>query len=294
VSARRPDVVVVGDLMLDVTVDAPALAAGGDVHGTVLARPGGSGANAAVWAAHEGARVRFHGRVGDDATGRILTDALAVHGVEAAVAVGAGERTGCMLLVRLAGDRSMVADRGANARISPADLPRDLTAAAVLVSGYLLFHDSSEPAALEALERARAPHVAVEASSWPLIDAYGAGRFLESTSRATLLLANEREAHALTGLEGTAAAKELSERYASACVKLGPAGALYAHGGRVAHVPAPEVEVRDTTGAGDAFDGAFLAALARGVEPEDALAAACRAGASAAASEDPWPRVERR
>ena len=58
------DVIVVGDVMLDVTVDSPALASGGDVHGTVLARPGGGGANAAVWAAAAGARVRFHGRVG--------------------------------------------------------------------------------------------------------------------------------------------------------------------------------------------------------------------------------------
>src|SRR5204862_4686623 len=130
---------------------------------------------------------------------------------------------------------------------------------------------------------------AVEASSWPLIEAYGADRFLRSTGRATLLMANEREALALTGLEGEAAAKELSERYGGTCVKQGPAGALFARGGRVLHAPAPEVEVRDTTGAGDAFDGAFLAALARGADPEEALAAGCDAGAAAAASDDPWP-----
>ncbi len=293
-SRGRLDLIVVGDLLLDVTVDAPELAAAGDVHGTVLARPGGSGANAAVWAAHEGAGVRFHGRVGDDPTGRILLEGLAEHGVDAAVAVGAGERTGCMLIARLAGERSMVADRGANERLSPDDLPPELEAAAVLVSGYLLFHPSSEPAAVAALERARADHVAVEASSWPLIDAYGAGRFLESTHRATLILANRREAHALTGLELEAAAKELSERYAAACVKLGPAGALFARGGRVVHVPAPVIEVRDTTGAGDAFDGAMLAALARGTEPEAALTAGCRAGADAAAGDDAWPPAVRR
>ncbi|MFL5798870.1 MAG: carbohydrate kinase family protein [Actinomycetota bacterium] len=290
----NPDLVVVGDLLLDVTVDAPELAAGGDVHGTVLARPGGSGANAAVWAAHEGARVRFHGRVGDDPTGRILLEGLARHGVDAAVAVAPGERTGCMLIVRLGDERSMVADRGANERLSPDDVPARLEAAAVLVSGYLLFHPSSEPAALAALDRARAGIVAVEAASWPLVDAYGAGHFLESTAGATLILANAREAHALTGLELEAAAKELSERYEAACVKLGAAGALFARGGRVVHVPAPEIEVRDTTGAGDAFDGAMLAALARGAEPEAALTAGCRAGAAAAASDEAWPTTVRR
>jgi sugar/nucleoside kinase (ribokinase family) len=152
-----------------------------------------------------------------------------------------------------------------------------------------MFHPASEPAARAALERARADHVAVEASSWPLIESYGRDRFLDATSAATLLLANEQEARALTGLDAEAAAKELAERYASACVKLGPAGALLASGGRVIHAPSPDVNVRDTTGAGDAFDGAFLAAMVQGSGPEEALTAGCRAGAAAAASQDPWP-----
>jgi sugar/nucleoside kinase (ribokinase family) len=288
----NPDVIVVGDLMLDVAVDSPALATGGDVHGTVLARPGGSGANAAVWAAHSGARVRFHGRVGDDVTGRVLRDAMTGHGVEAALVVAPGERTGCLLAMRVNGERSMVADRGANATVSPDELPATLKAGAVLVSGYLLFHPTSEPAGLAALERARAGVVAVEASSWPLVEAYGASRFLEATAAATLLLANEDEARSLTRLDAEAAAKELSDRYAAVCVKLGEAGVLYASGGRLIHASAPVIELRDTTGAGDAFDGAFLAAVAGGASVEDALDAGCRAGAEAAASDDAWPVSE--
>jgi sugar/nucleoside kinase (ribokinase family) len=290
----NPDVVVVGDLMLDVAVDAPALATGGDVHGTVIARPGGSGANAAVWAARAGARVRFHGRVGDDVTGRVLRDAMTEHGVEAALVVALGRRTGCLLATRVAGERSMVADRGANATVSPEDLPAALEAGAVLVSGYLLFHPTSEPAGLAALDRARAGVVAVEASSWPLVEAYGASRFLEATSKATLLLANEDEARSLTRLDPEAAAKELSDRYAAVCVKLGPSGVLHAEGGRLTHASAPPIEVRDTTGAGDAFDGALLAALARGASTEEALDAGCRAGAEAASSDDAWPPAEAR
>ncbi len=286
------DVVVVGDLMLDVAVDSPAMATGGDVHGTVLARPGGSGANAAVWAARSGARVRFHGRVGDDVTGRVLRDAMTGRGVDAAMVVAPGERTGCLLAMRVDGERSMVADRGANATLSPDDLPATLEAGAVLVSGYLLFHPTSEPAGLAALERARASVVAVEASSWPLVEAYGPSRFLEATATATLLLANEDEARALTRLEPEAAAKELSDRYAAVCVKLGEGGVLYASGGRLVHASAPPIEVRDTTGAGDAFDGVLLAALARGTSVEDALEAGCRAGAEAAASDDAWPLLE--
>jgi sugar/nucleoside kinase (ribokinase family) len=285
----RPDVVIVGDVMLDVTVDAPALATGGDVHGTVLARPGGGGANAAVWAAASGARVRFHGRVGDDVTGRALAESLRERGVEAVLTVDDHVRTGTLFVARLEGERSMVSDRGANARVSAADLPEVLEAGAVLVSGYLLFHPSSEPAGIAALRRARADHVAIEASSWPLVEAYGADRFLEATAAATVLLANEAEAHALTGLETEAAAAALARRFPMVCVKLGPAGALLLSNGRLIRREAPVIEERDTTGAGDAFDGVFLAALVRGSDPGEALEAGCAAGARAAASDDPWP-----
>ena len=288
-SAGRPDLIVVGDLMLDVTVDAPALAAGGDVHGTVRARPGGSGANAAVWAAASGARVRFHGRVGDDATGRVLTESLAERGVEPALVVDPGARTGTLLVVRLEDERSMVSDRGANARVSPDDLPERLEASAVLVSGYLLFHPSSEPAALAALDRARADHVAIEASSWPLVEAYGNEVFLQDTAAASIIMCNEMEARALTGRTGEGAALALAERYPSACVKLGARGAVLASSGVLLRAAAPTVDVLDTTGAGDAFDGAFLAALARGADPREALERGCRAGAAAAAGDDPWP-----
>jgi sugar/nucleoside kinase (ribokinase family) len=53
------------------------------------------------------------------------------------------------------------------------------------------------------------------------------------------------------------------------------------------------VEERDPTGAGDAFDGVLLGSLARGIEPEEALDLACRAGARVAASASVWPAVAR-
>src|SRR2546427_3408277 len=159
--------------MVDVSVEAGALATGGDMHGEVRIRPAGGGANAAVWAAQEGARVRLHGRVGDDLPGRLVAQALADRGVEAVLTVDPQARTGAMLVVRQGGERSMVADRGANGRLSTEDLPQRLRAEAVLVSGYLLFHPGSEAAAIAALARSEAPFVAIDASSWPLLEAYG-------------------------------------------------------------------------------------------------------------------------
>jgi len=283
----RPDVLVVGDVMADVTVAAGTLAPGGDVHGEVQIRPGGAGANAAVWASSRGAAVRLYGRTGDDLMGKLLTLALRERGVEAALSVDYVARTGAMLVVREEGERSMVADRGANAHLAAADLPSSLEAGAVLVSGYLLFDPGSEEAAVAALERAGAPLIAVEGASWPLLARYGRARFFDSTACANLLLVNEREAMALAELPDN-----LLEHYAHVCVKLGRRGALYLSADRPPlRVPTSPVPDVDPTGAGDAFDGALLASLVRGLAVQDALRDACLAGAQAASSPNPWPEL---
>ena len=185
----------------------------------------------------------------------------------------------------------MVAHRGANSRLTIGHLPDPLAARAVFVSGYTLFDPATESVAIAALSRARSRYVATEAASWPLIVRRGAEWFFEATAPATLLFANEREAEALTGLQEDAAARALAERYAMAVVKLGSRGAIAAHGGRLVREAAmPVVEV-DPTGAGDAFDGAFLAALVAGLPVESALGQACAAGSRCAAQQGRWPQV---
>jgi ribokinase len=287
-----PDLAVVGDVMLDVNVASGALASGGDVHGEVRIRPGGSATNAAAWAAHAGARVVLYGAVGDDEAGRLLELAVAGAGIEGHLRRIDGARTGAMLVVRRAGDRSMVADRGANACLSPADLPSTLTAGAVLVSGYLLFQPGSEEAARAALDRADAPWIAVDAASWPLVRAYGPDRFFEVTGPATVLLANEDEARALLP-DGPEAPRDLAarlgSRYRVVCIKQGARGATMAMDGALVSSSSPAVDEVDPTAAGDAFDGTFLEGLARGRSPEDALESGCAAGAEAAASAENWP-----
>jgi ribokinase len=285
-----PDLIVVGDVMIDVAVESKALRRGGDVHGDVRIRPGGTSANAAVWAASLGARVRLHGRVGGDLGGRLLREILAERGVEAELTSDVAAPTGAMLVVREEDERSMVADRGANANLRPDDLPPRLSAGAVLVSGYLLLHAGSQEAARAALDRSSAPWVAIDAASWPLIEDYGPDAFLDVAAGANLVLANEDEARTLTGhAEPDKAAGRLGDRAGGAAIKLGAAGAVLSMDGELLREPSPPVEVVDPTGAGDAFDGVLLASLARGAEPREALRAACAAGARAAASPEPWP-----
>jgi sugar/nucleoside kinase (ribokinase family) len=283
------DLICVGDVMLDVRVDAGELARGGDVHGRVALQPGGTSANAAVWATRTGATARVHGRVGDDVVGRLLRTELEVRGVEAALVEDPAAPSGTMLVVFEAGERSMVADRGANARLEPDDLPPTLDAGAVLVSGYLLLQPGAQEAGIEAIARARAPWIGVEAASWPLVEAVGRAGFDELAAGATIVLANEQEAERLTGLRPVEAARALGDRYRAVCVKRGAAGAALVLDGDVLEAEAQPAENLDPTGAGDAFDGVLLSSLARGEEPADALRRACAAGAEVATSSSAWP-----
>jgi sugar/nucleoside kinase (ribokinase family) len=275
--------------MLDVTVSAGTLARGGDVHGEVRIEPGGSAANVAAWAAHAGAAVTLRGCVGEDAAGGIVREALRRHGVEDRLAVAAGARTGAMLVVTEAGERSMVAHRGANSRLTIDGFPGTLDAAAVFVSGYTILDPATDDLARSALARARAPHVAVDAASWPLIARRGPEWFFDATRRANVLFANEREARVLTDAGEEDAARQLADRYEIAFVKLGARGALLATGRELLVEPATPIIEVDATGAGDAFDGAFLAALAQGASLREALARACVAGARCAAQAERWP-----
>jgi sugar/nucleoside kinase (ribokinase family) len=285
------DLICVGDVMLDVRVDAAALARGGDVHGRVSLRPGGTSANAAVWAASTGASVRVHGRIGADVVGRMLRSELEAHGVDAALVEDPDAPTGTMLVVVEAGERSMVADRGANARLMPADLPEELRAGAVLVSGYLLLQEGAQEAGIEAIRRARTDWIAVETGTWPIVEALGADGFDALAKGASFVLANEREAEVLTGMGADGAVHALGERYRGACVKRGARGAVMVLDGRRHEAATEPVDAIDPTGAGDAFDGVLLASLGAGVDPDEALAAACRAGARVAAGPAAWPEV---
>ena len=276
--------------MLDVVVHAGALAIGGDVRGEVRIRPGGSAATAAVWAAAEGARVPLIGRVGDDMPGRLLTSALQERGVRTDLKVDPMARTGSMLVVHDGTERSMVSDRGASACLSPSDLPDQLVADAVLVSGYLLYDPGSEAAARSALERARAIVIAVEASSWPHLEAFGRERFFDATRPATLLLANEREAEVLFDPDMLQDLRRLDGPYGQVCIKRGPRGATLVQNDEAIEASATlSTAPVDPTGAGDAFDGVLLASLASGTTPEAALDRACRAGAVVATSSESWP-----
>lgn len=243
--------VAVGELLVDV------FAAGAGHEARIELRPAGSAFNAAVAAAAAGASATVIGTVGDDPAGRMVFAELAARGIDADVSAAAG-RTGTFLLA----DGEIRVDRGVGHDLV---LPDRIEADAVLVSGYV-------PAAAEALARAVAPWVALDAA-----------RLAELPPGGNAVIANDEAAHRLTGLEAEAAARVLAEGRRLACVTLGARGAVVVSGDRVERAEAAGPAV-DAPGAGDAFAAALLVRLAGGADLREALAEGCRRGALVAAS----------
>src|SRR5690606_12704573 len=198
-------VVVVGDLLTDAVARARyALARASDTPAIVTMHGGGSGANIASWLAVEGAEVAFIGRRGADITGRNRDMELMGYGVDARLVMDPDRPTGtCVVLVTHKGERTMLSDPGANAALTPDDLPRDLftPGAHLHLSGYTLLNEGSRNAGLAALEIARRAQmtISVDCASAAPLERTGAEPFLEWTQGVKLLFANADQARVLTG-----------------------------------------------------------------------------------------------
>ncbi len=280
-----PGVVVVGDAGLDVVVRAAALpAAGGDGRAAITIEPGGSGANTAAWLAALGADPRLVARVGADAAGRQVRDGLTADGVRCAFAVDADAGTCCVLvLVDAAGQRTMLADRGAAARLAPPDVGGAALAGArhLHLSGYVLLDPSSRPGGLAALSAARAAGLSTSVDPQAaalLVDPAG---FLADVDGVDLLLPSSAELAALTGSPEPASARALLGRVGAVAVTAGTLGATWVDPRRIETVPAEPATCVDSTGAGDAFDAGLLVAWLAGASPARSLRAGAAAGARA-------------
>jgi sugar/nucleoside kinase (ribokinase family) len=244
---------------------------GGRLHKEVAVRAGGTAVNAAVAAADAGAVATVFGRVGSDPAAELIFAELADRDIAGQLTRDPELPTGTAVAL----GSSVVAHRGANARLAPEDIPEPLEGDALLVSGFALFQSGSKEAGRAALERFDGRWAAVDLASPKLAT-------LELMAGANVVLATADEARALTGGEPEEAGRALASRFDLACVKLGDEGAIAVRGDQVVRAAAEPMERRSPFGAGDAFAGALLVALARDEPLERALEAACDAGARAA------------
>jgi sugar/nucleoside kinase (ribokinase family) len=284
-------IVVIGDLMTDTVAHAALpLARGSDTPAAVSMHGGGSGANVAAWLAVDGAEVAFVGRRGSDIAGRNRDMELMGYGVDARLVMDPERPTGtCVVMVTHKGEHTMLSDPGANAALSPDDLPKDLFTPGghLHVSGYTLINHSSRPAALAACQMAARAGmtVSLDAASFAPVERAGAEPFLQMSNGASLLFVNAAEATVLTGRDDPEqAARVLNAWYPQVVMKLGADGALFYSNGRPDPVRAPAQPVErivDGTGAGDAFCAGFLPPWLNKKPPGEALASGCRLAAQA-------------
>src|SRR6202167_4615362 len=189
-------IVVIGDLMTDTVAHATLpLARGSDTPAKVTTHGGGSGANVAAWLGADGADVAFIGRRGADLAGRNRDMELMGYGVDARLVMDPERPTGtCVVMVTHKGDHTMMSDPGANAALSPDDLPKDLfvPGSHLHISGYTLLNEGSRQAALAAFSHAQRAgmSISVDGASTAPLERVGAEPFLQLTNGATLLFVN--------------------------------------------------------------------------------------------------------
>ena len=270
------DVVVLGSLNVDLVVHAPRLPAPGEtLIGTDFSTDeGGKGANQAVAARRMGARVAMIGRVGRDAHGQRLRDALQREGIGcAAVGEDSTRPTGvASIVVAQGGENSIVVVPGANHGLEP----QHLTAWSLLLATARIVVMQLEiplPSVMHALSLAHRAGVTTLLNSAP-----AAALSAQQLASVDWLVVNESEARSLLAqpvsdvTQARAAARALRTRGPRhVVVTLGAAGLVHASGEGVVHASAPTVPAVDTTGAGDTFVGALAACLAQGMPAVDAL-----------------------
>jgi ribokinase len=259
-------IVTLGDLLLDVIVRLhEPLAAGADANAETATSAGGQAGNVAVWTVELGAKARCVVKRGDDLGGGLVAADLASRGVEVVGPVSGS--TGVVVsLVGPDGERTMASDRGVAPQLAPEDLdPAWFACDCLHISGYALFESPIDTAAAHAAELARAngARVSVDLSAWTRIRAFGPGAFRELLEQLApdVIFANEAEWEIVGAAYGLAP---------TAVVKRGARGMVVLGEQRV-ELPAPESNVVDATGAGDALAAGFLVG-----GPELAVEAAAR------------------
>lgn len=293
------EIVVVGSINLDLSIGVERFPDPGEtVLGHDLTRGGGGkGANQAVAAARLGRRVAMVGRVGHDGDGAGLRSALADEGIDmSGVQVVEDAPTGLALIeVDPSGENRIVVVPGANATVSSQDL--DAAAEAIGQAAVILAQlEVPIPVVEELARRPRRGRLILNPA--PALAVSLAGVDVVVPNRSELaVLSGGAEAASIDEVVDQLGA--LADPPPAAVVTLGGDGALVVDGlgsgtPVVEHVPAVEVDVVDTTGAGDAFCGGLADALCLGADLPEAARWAARVAAVAVTRPGAWSALPRR
>ncbi|MDQ3411140.1 MAG: ribokinase [Chloroflexota bacterium] len=271
--------------------------AGETVTGTAFAIfGGGKGANQATAAARAGAPTAILGALGDDDFGRQRRADLEAEGVDVASVATAGDAASGVALITVeesTGQNRIAYVPGATLTVTP---EHAAAAIARMRPAVLLTTLELPLATLTVLyDEARRVGAIILLNATPEA---ATGRGL--LARTDFLIVNESEAADLLEQEvqpqdaKDAARSLLDLGPRAAVITLGKHGAVITDGESVTHIPALEVKVVDTTGAGDAFCGAMAAGLAAGLDPVEAARVGVITGSLAATRHGAQPSIPTR
>ncbi len=286
---RRPAIVVMGSMIMDIIVETPHLPRRGEnIHAhRVTASAGGKGANAAVAWTRLGGHAYLISNVGADLFGREMLRVLQEEGVDVrAVGVVPDTPTGAgVLLVDPSGETSFIIAAGANMTLKAEEGAARLKPLLAEVDGLLFNFEIAEEALLQAVRLAEEAKVPI------FVDAGPARPYSPRLWRhAEILSPNRTEAEALVGFRiredadaRAAASALLSQGPRAVVLKLDARGALLATQERMTFFPAFPIRPVDAAGAGDAFTAGLVWARLQGWPWERAMTWASACGALAAA-----------
>lgn len=281
----KGSIVVVGSINSDLVVRVERIPVAGEtIPGADFeTHHGGKGANQAVAVARLGYPVHMIGRVGSDAFGVNLRRCLHDANVDvSSVAVSEGSSGMALIAVAASGDNSIIVTAGANASLSPRDLDENLE---LLRSADMVLTQLEIP-----LDTVRHLAQLCRREGIPLLLDPAPVRPLPADilNAAAWITPNQVEARQINNYAGLAA-PETDSRLAENIMNMGPRNVVLKMGERGAYLatreglraslPAFPVQATDTTAAGDAFNGAFAVALARGASPRQAAEFATAAAA---------------
>ncbi len=290
-----PRFLSLGDIAWDILFKPEEeLVFGSDVPGVAELLPGGSAANFAVWGKRTGTRIRLLGKIGDDDLGLAMTSHLEKEGIENALIVVPGVHTARIgVLVSPQGERALIMDKARSLAFHPRDFrPEVLEGCSLLFfTGYTIFTPESLEYVQLILQEARRREIllAFDPASFHLIRDYGPDRIMKAIGPLDLLLLNEEEAHTL---KPDRPPRSLLDQARIVVLKRGARGATVLQGDQEVSAPAPAVLEVDATGAGDAFDAAFLVEYFKERDLESALRKATYLGAfvvSRMGAQPSWP-----
>jgi len=276
--------------MLDIVAQIPTsphdLHLGNDTRTVISTHGGGAGGNVASWLAVLGNDVTMVGRIGDDAAGAAITAEFDALGISYGDIVKDGLHTGVVIcLVDPSGERTMLADNGANAGLSIDDLPALDGVEAVYLTGYAPLAPLSRIGVLEMVRviNARGIPIFFDPATVGGMKDVPIDEILSWCGLMNTLIMNEEEAIYLSGSSDLEAALEFFLEYAQrAIIKRGSQGAIgLERRGEIISVGTHATEVIDTTGAGDSFAAGFIDAITSGsnfsqaIERASAVAAHC-------------------